>query len=198
MMQYRAVALGIAFGSLMTATSITQPSPEIIETEVEVVRVMQTTIEVEVPPIENSLYNRRDVLLLAATMWGEARGEGVLAMRAVGHVILNRAESDNASRYGTGLRGVILRPWQFSVWNHGDPNRDRMVHLIHGWQPSGDDGAMWLIARSLARDILEGRSIDPTNGALYYHTNAVSPSWSRGGEISTTIGSHIFYAALIS
>lgn len=192
----RAAALGGIAGIMLCANILW---PQVIQTQVEtveVIRTVQTTIEVEIPVLENTPFNQRDHMLLAATMWGEARGEGAEAMRAVGHVVMNRYHNENSARYGTNLRGVILRPWQFSAWNHGDPNRDRMLRLVAGWRPPGADGDAWLMARALARDIMTGRSTDPTGGALYYHTQEVNPSWNRSGEVSTVLGSHIFYASL--
>jgi len=42
--------------------------------------------------------------------------------------------------------------------------------------------------------VLAGQSIDPTGGALFYHTQAVRPRWSRVGQGRQVIGAHVFYA----
>jgi spore germination cell wall hydrolase CwlJ-like protein len=179
--------LGIAaFGTSSSVMVIESPTDPVIHA-VEIVR------EVEVPALESTQYTRSEQIHLAATMWGEARGDGVRGMRAVGHVILNRVNSDNDQRYGSTLREVMLKDWQFSVWNSGDPNRGRMLRLINGWQPRGRDGEMWLVAQTLAADILTGRSQDPTNGALYYHTQDVDPDWNDHAEGELVLASHIFY-----
>ena len=39
--------------------------------------------------------------------------------------------------------------------------------------------------------------IGVTNGAIYFHTRAIRPGWSRRMARTTTIGHHIFYRAPI-
>jgi N-acetylmuramoyl-L-alanine amidase len=176
--------------AVVLATTMFWPEAEIVE--VENIRVVRIVHEVEVPIVGERGFTETDLQYLAVTMWGEARGEGIDGMRAVGHVILNRAES---ASYDNSVRAVVMRPWQFSVWNTGDPTRPRLERLINGWQPVGRDGEMWLIAQAIAREILENRSTDPTNGAVYYHADYVSPNWSRNA-IGSQIGGHVFYTSL--
>jgi hypothetical protein len=136
-------------------------------------------------------YNPRQetaVRMLAATMWAEARGEGEEAMRAVGHVIVNRV----GQRFGADLRAVIFAPYQFSAWNAGDPNRS--LALNPDLAARGRDREGWLMAQTIAREILDGRSIDPTGGALFYHTPEVSPHWAAYGVGARKMAGHVFYA----
>lgn len=129
-----------------------------------------------------------DVHLLAATTWAEARSEGEDGMRAVAHVIVNRV----GPRFGDDLRTVILSPKQFSAWNLGDPNRP-LAQNPERYARGGADKASWETAQEVAREVLAGQSADPTNGALFYHTRAISPWWSRFGQGRTVIGAHVFY-----
>lgn len=132
-----------------------------------------------------------EVRLLAATVWGEARSEGEDGMRAVAHVMVNRI----GERFGEDLATVILTPRQFSVWNRGDPNRRLVLALTRdpgSVVAAGDES--WEAAQRIAREVLSGQSVDPTDGALFYHTRAVRPSWARYGQGRQTIGAHIFYA----
>ena len=128
-----------------------------------------------------------DAHWMALTMWGEARGEGEDAMRAVGHVI------DNRRRMGADfVTDTVSEAFQFSCWNAGDPNRaaiERVLELAEG----SEEHEMWRAARRIADEILAGRSADPTRGALFYHTDAVAPRWSRGIAPVRRIGSHIFF-----
>lgn len=133
--------------------------------------------------------NEAEVRLLAATVWGEARSEGEDGMRAVAHVMVNRI----GPRFGEDLSTVILSPKQFSVWNRGDPNRRTVVNLARDPSSVATDPE-WLVADQIAREVLGGRSVDPTGGALFYHTRAVRPRWARVGQGRQTIGQHIFYA----
>lgn len=133
--------------------------------------------------------NEAEVRLLAATVWGEARSEGETGMRAVAHVMVNRI----GPRFGEDLSTVILSPKQFSVWNRNDPNRRTVMNLARDPSSVATDPE-WLVADQIAREVLGGRSVDPTGGALFYHTRAVRPRWARAGQGRQTIGQHIFYA----
>lgn len=132
--------------------------------------------------------NEAEAHLLAATAWGEARSEGADGMRAVAHVMVNRV----GQRFGGDLETVILAPKQFSVWNVGDPNRP-LVRNPERYARSGENRETWVAAQQIAREVLSGQSVDPTNGALFYHTRAIRPWWSRFGEGRQEIGAHVFY-----
>jgi spore germination cell wall hydrolase CwlJ-like protein len=152
---------------------------------------------------------------LAATIWGEARGHGVDGMNAVGHVIKNRADA-HKKMFGSGIKDVVKKDKQFSCWNSGDPNRKKMADMIKldnairdQQAPTGEDFNEWMndfrktgtfgeykawrSAYKIARDILDGKSDDPTNGAVYYHTTAVSPYWADQMEPVSKFANHIFY-----
>src|SRR5690606_23213977 len=121
--------------------------------------------------------DENEVRLLAATVWGEARSEGELGMRAVAHVMVNRV----GERFGEDLTTVLLTPKQFSVWNNGDPNRRLVLNLVRDPERYVSDFAEWETAQRIAREVLSGQSVDPTGGALFYHTRAVRPRWARYG-----------------
>jgi spore germination cell wall hydrolase CwlJ-like protein len=130
-----------------------------------------------------------DAHWMALTMWGEARGQGEEAMRAVGHVIANRRRS---GLHGDFVTDTVSEAFQFSCWNPGDPNREAMANVLD--LPEGSrEHDLWLAARGIAEDILKGRSADPTGGALFYHTSGVAPRWSRGIEPVRRIGTHLFF-----
>ena len=130
-----------------------------------------------------------DAHWMALTMWGEARGQGEEAMRAVGHVIDNRRR---LGRHGSFATETVTEAWQFSAWNANDPNRAAMLGVLD-LPPESREYRLWLAARRLADEILAGRSADPTGGALFYHTTAVSPRWSQGVEPVARIGTHVFF-----
>jgi N-acetylmuramoyl-L-alanine amidase len=132
-----------------------------------------------------------DAHWMALTMWGEARSGGVDAMRAVGHVIDNRRRS---GEHGTYATETVSEAWQFSCWNKGDPNYAAMLD-IDTLPPDSEDQLMWLAARRVAEEILSGRSVDPTGGALFYHNASVSPLWSAGLAPDRVIGGHLFFRA---
>ncbi|MGE0045214.1 MAG: cell wall hydrolase [Hyphomonadaceae bacterium] len=130
----------------------------------------------------------QEVRLVASTIYAEARSEGQRGMRAVAHVIWNRV----GSRFGETLREVIMAPWQFSAWNRNDPNR-RIAENPEAHLNCDADRAAWDEAQSIARELVEGRSVDPTNGALFYHTRSIRPRWAAYGVGRQRIGQHVFY-----
>lgn len=125
---------------------------------------------------------QRDILV--KTILGEARGEGEEGMAAVAHVIANRA---NSGRYPGDPARVAQQPQQFSTWNRGEGGNNPQQ-----FRPgtSQYDTAAQVIDR-----VFGGQSQDPTNGALFYHTPAVNPNWSREANRygTTQLGNHIFY-----
>lgn len=141
------------------------------------------------PAAEADEFDVVDAHWMALTMWGEARGQGEEAMRAVGHVIHNRWQS---ARRGAFVTDTVSEAYQFSCWNEGDPNRAAMLN-IHALPRASAEYRLWQAARRLAAEILAGRSADPTGGALFYHSKAVRPRWSQGVPPVAEIGGHLFF-----
>jgi N-acetylmuramoyl-L-alanine amidase len=132
----------------------------------------------------------QDEKFLALTIWGEARNSGKAGMRAVAHVILNRLNSDRS--FGDSIRGVVRDRKAFSCWNKGDPNRELMMN-IGKLDKDGEDYKMWKAAQKIAKKIMRGRDKDPTHGALFYHTDNITPTWADGQQVVANIGGHLFY-----
>lgn len=126
---------------------------------------------------------------LARTLYGEARGEPVRGKEAIAAVIINRvkrAEARGWYWWGNTIQEVCLRPWQFSCWNAGDPNRKKIEAVRTGNR--GFDSCLRIARRAVAQVLA-----DPTDGATHYHTTAITPPWAKGREPSVRIGNHLFY-----
>lgn len=129
---------------------------------------------------------------LARTIWGEARGEpdAQAGMRAVAHVVLNRR--DAPGWWGRSVAGVCLKPWQFSCWNEGDPNRPKMLAV-------GAGDASFTLARRIAADLVglnptERARADTTGGATHYFAASIAPPpWTVRASFCGRIGNHLFY-----
>jgi spore germination cell wall hydrolase CwlJ-like protein len=145
--------------------------------------------EVDPTPISDEDYDVVDAHWMALTMWGEARNQGELGMRGVAHVIANRR---HAKTHGTYVTDTVSAAWQFSCWNKNDPNRALMLAIEDVTEGTAAH-RQWLAAKRIAAEVLAGRSADPTGGALFYHTTAVQPAWSRGVAPVTQIGDHLFF-----
>lgn len=136
--------------------------------------------------------------VFAKTLWGEARGQGVLGMEAVAWVIRNRVRADlggdgKPDWWGEGWIGVCLAPHQFSCWNMDDPNRP-LLETVDDSQES------FLQALHVASGVMLGLLYDPTNGATHYHTLACPswahtwpPTWAAGMKQTAVVGGHAFY-----
>lgn len=133
-----------------------------------------------------------DLSVTAATLYGEARGEGLTGLLAVGCVIRNRVISP-VRWWGTGWAGVCQAPWQFSCWNANDPNRAQLQDLVddppRGLHQTWD--ACVLAARAVMVELLP----DITKGADHYCTKAVAAktAWAKGKTPVASIGNHLFF-----
>ncbi len=146
----------------------------------------ETAVQDENPPAEMLLastgkaargrYDERDLNCLAEAIYHEARGESPRGQAAVAEVILNRVDS---RQFASSVCAVVNQPSQFS-------------YTIGGRKAIGNKAA-YLRARDIARRALAGAPRVLTGGATYFHTPAVSPSWSRRFQRTVQIGQHIFY-----
>ncbi|MPY72485.1 MAG: cell wall hydrolase [Alphaproteobacteria bacterium] len=128
--------------------------------------------------------NGKDVLILARTIFGEARGESTLGKIAVAWTVLNRVAAK--SWYGDTITEVCRKPWQFSCWNSNDPNRPKLEAVT-----LNDPDFQHCMYAALAAGL--GHVPDPTSGSRHYHTMNVSPDWAQGKSPICSIGVHKFY-----
>lgn len=112
---------------------------------------------------------------LTEALYFEARGESVNGQRAVAEVILNRVDHPS---FPNSVCNVVNQRGQFSY--KGGSLRMR-------------DGAAAYRAQRIAQEALAGAPRSLTNGATYFHTTGVRPSWSKRFTRTTRIGAHIFY-----
>lgn len=78
---------------------------------------------------------KREVEVLARTIYGEARGETVRGKEAVACVVLNRvqrAKDRSGYWWGDSIESVCFKPWQFSCWNENDPNHQKILSVEPG------------------------------------------------------------------
>ena len=140
------------------------------------------------------LQERSDEDLLTACLWAEARGEPEEGQKAVFNVIVNRVKK----RMADSIRGVILKPKQFS-WT--DPND---VNYKKVFTAKTDNPAGWERAGKIAKEALAGMLEDLTKNADHYLNVEVTrrlrggtlPKWAEEGiekgKITVVIGNHTF------
>lgn len=142
--------------------------------------------------------SRQDLLTLARTIWGEARGEPLEGQIAVAQVILNRWEHGPDKWWNSGrieaqrgtIAGTCLSPWQFSCWNDGDPNLPKLQKLDEYTNPSFR--SFLTLARLACRYLLR----DMVGKSTHYHTVTIRPRWSYGHEPVAIVGRHQFYEGI--
>lgn len=122
------------------------------------------------------------VTCLARTIYWEAKGEGDGGMQAVASVVMNRLRHPGFPNTVCGVvkQGHEQGACQFSWWCDG----------------RGDDveeQAPYTLAKEIARKALNRQLQDRTNGALYYHHQRLSPSWSKQYIRTVEVGGHVFY-----
>ena len=120
-----------------------------------------------------------EILVIALTILGEARGEGFEGMAGVASVIQTRT----IERKQTASQ-VCLSPRQFSFWN-GGVSEIKKQELLKSPQAHN--------AIRLAKLVADKKMPDVVNGANHYHTFQVSPKWSRGEQVVAIIRNHKFY-----
>lgn len=151
-------------------------------------------IDLPSPRVDRSDRQPREADILARTMYGEARGEGVRGLEAVAHVVLNRV--DARSWWGRDVVAVCLKPWQFSCWNAADPNRRKLLALSAAdpvYARAFDTAARLLELQDRDHDTRVRN--DPTGGATHYYGPALvkRPAWAAGRVPCARIGGHDFF-----
>ena len=129
--------------------------------------------------------NVNDITLFALCLWGEARGEPIESKVACGNVIWNRH-----TLWGKPLRDVILRPKQFSCFNEGDPNLNKIRSIRDN--EDLNDKAYWE-CYWVAYGIMYNYLSDNTKGATHYHTIACDPTWDDHMIKTATYGKTEFF-----
>ena len=135
---------------------------------------------------------------LAENIYFEARNEPVEGMLAVAFVTMNRV---NDSRYPNTICEVVKQKTriekigdrrvvcQFSWWCESTPHHISSNNLLTN---SNNKKYNEIMSLSLMFYLNQEKMKDPTQGALFYHADYVSPNWRNLRQV-TQIGRHIFY-----
>lgn len=131
-------------------------------------------------------------IVLARTIYGEARSESTVGREAVAEVILNRSAS---GKHSNNVVEVCLQPWQFSCWNANDPNRKLILKLEPGTGDANFDSCF-----AIAGAQLNARTNHLTDEVLHYYADYIStPNWVRkspNAVMERKIGRHLFYRGI--
>ena len=132
--------------------------------------------------IDNPVLNK-EIVCLAEAIYFEARGEEIIGQIAVAEVILNRV---NSSEFPNKICKVIsegeknLNACQFSY------NCDGMLETIV-------EKKIYKRILKISSVLYKGFASVLTDGAVFYHSNEVRPSWANKLKKTAKIGRHHFY-----
>lgn len=122
---------------------------------------------------------------LATAIYHEARGESLRGQFAVAEVILNRVDS---RKFPNSICGVVYQGAQA-----GRYGGCQFSFACDGNSEAMPNRNAALIAQRIAKVMAGGGTRALTQGAKYFHTTAVSPSWAKRFTQTTHIGAHLFY-----
>jgi hypothetical protein len=127
-----------------------------------------------------------DLTCLALTVYHEARGETEAGKIAVAHVVMNRARDE---RFPRAICEVVYQ------------NAAAKSHACEfSWtcdavsdQPMNN--ASWQDSVRIAKAVYWGQTTDPSDGAMWYHADYVTPAWAATLGAPQHLGRHLFYRA---
>lgn len=122
-----------------------------------------------------------EVLVVAETIWREARGESYEGRKAVASVIHNRMHERGMSAYE-----VVLQRKQFSCWNGREHEIGEDFAAIHGAD------SVWRECVGLAKAVCDGSLIPSVTANHYYNPRLSNPSWGVAMKSVVVIGRHRF------
>jgi hypothetical protein len=123
---------------------------------------------------------------LAQALYFEARGESIKGQFAVAEVILNRMDSKD---FPNSVCGVV---------NQGSSKRHKcqFSYMCDGRFEIVSEKQAFEISGKIAKIMLRGAPRKLTTGATFYHSQNVSPRWSKKFYKTASIGQHYFYTAV--
>lgn len=122
-----------------------------------------------------------DIAIASLCTWREARGEGTDGMRAVLHVIQNRAQASRKT-----WAEIVYARLQFSSMTYGSDPELCMVPAVSDPQ--------FAEIYSLAQAVRAGSDADLTNGATHYFADSIPmPSWAQSMTETVKIGHQTFF-----
>ncbi|HEY1709634.1 MAG TPA: cell wall hydrolase [Rhizomicrobium sp.] len=128
-------------------------------------------------------------MVLAQTIYGEARGETSDAQQGVANVVMNRVADPFQFPAGLlGVASVCQSPKQFSCWNPGDPNL-AVITTVDTSDP------VFQQCLNIAQEATQGTLADLTGGATFYHDTSIATpsSWIAAGYVQTVQLDHLVF-----
>lgn len=136
--------------------------------------------------------------VIALTLYGEARNQGIEGRVAVANTIRNRIKAQRKI-YGFTARTVCLRPWQYSCWlkQGGEENYELLMDAVRLVSRGEQGGPVLRECFWIAGGLLTDAFVDNTKGSTHYLTASAlasrPPTWTIGLVPATHIVDHVFF-----
>jgi len=129
---------------------------------------------------------------LARTLWGEARGTGLLDMLGVAAVIRERVLRPGWwSRPNDDWWSVCRNPYQFSCWNQGDPNLPKL-YRAEELEPDAFNRATRIAEYTIHflrdRDVMQLFGVDDVDDIpTHYHDRSIDTPKAWGDKLKEIV-----------
>ena len=134
-----------------------------------------------------------EIFCLAKNIYFEAGNQPIAGKIAVAQVVQNRVESVN---YPDTMCGVVYQAKWRTNWNGSlvpVRNKCQFSWYCDGKSDAPVDSNTWLLSLRIARDVLQSKYGDITEGSTHYHATRVHPYWADSLTEVVTVDQHIFY-----
>ena len=145
------------------------------------------------PVPEEPFYSERELECLALNSYFEARNQSLAGQIAVAQVVLNRVKSEH---YPNTICEVIQQGPTYENWKGNVLPVRNQCHFswwCDGMSDIPQDKETYSNILSIMQDLLDNKTLDITEGSVYYHADYVKPSWANEVQQTLTIDNHIFY-----
>ena len=131
----------------------------------------------------------QDNFCLAQNIYFEAGNQPLVGKIAVAQVVINRVED---KKFPNDICGVVQQT-KYYASGRIDLHSCQFSWYCDGKSDTPTDSKTWEESILLAERVLDNFYPDITEGALWYHSDAVKPYWSKQLNRTVTIDNHLFY-----
>lgn len=125
---------------------------------------------------------------LAQNIYFESANQSFAGRLAVANVVMNRVKDE---QFPDTVCEVVYQAKL--IRSFPVRNMCQFSWYCDGLDDLPTDSKTWMQSLYLADRVLFGEYKDITEGALWYHSDAVTPYWSKHLNLVTTIDNHLFY-----
>ena len=134
-----------------------------------------------------------DIFCLAQNIYFESANQPLAGKIAVAQVVQNRVEHPS---YPDTICDVVYDAKMRVNWKGLSVpalNKCQFSWYCDGKSDAPVDSTTWLLSLHIARDVLQGKYGDITEGSSHYHSTSVHPYWADSLTEVVTVDQHIFY-----